>query len=163
MATIYNTELLKELKNGARIQQIKDVIPSQLAEKVVPVMEVNPRLLKICNVVANVEGAGGNSTLYAVPADKRFFLVACNLSRTKVAGDAGTDCNINVTLPTGQTGAKVLSICGVTLTAAQDSVATNFPIPIEIKPGTNILLSSAGATTRHAGTLVGYTIENVTA
>jgi hypothetical protein len=50
MAQIFNSELKKQLIDGAKLQTSKDVIPSQLADKVVPVMEVNPKLLKYCGI-----------------------------------------------------------------------------------------------------------------
>ncbi len=44
-AIIYNSDVTKELRDGGKIS-LRDAIPNQLAEKVVPVMEVNPKFYK---------------------------------------------------------------------------------------------------------------------
>lgn len=82
-------ELLREIRNGANIQQLRDIVPSQLAEKVVPVMEVNPRLLKNNNIVKNLAvSTTGASTIYTTPATRDFYITGFYINgKTDVAND----------------------------------------------------------------------------
>jgi hypothetical protein len=43
-AKIYNSNLTKAIVDGAKLQISEGGIPSEIAEKVVPTMEVNPNL-----------------------------------------------------------------------------------------------------------------------
>lgn len=87
MATIYNSDLAKELVQGAKLQQNKDRIPNELAEKVVPVMEVNPKLLRRAVVLASSIGK-------ATTVSAATFLNAANQFPNKNIFITGIDfCN----------------------------------------------------------------------
>lgn len=164
MATIHNTDLTKELKEGAKLQQLRDVIPSQLAEKVVPVMEVNPKLLRRCNVVRGQEAINNTSgTIYTTPTDKDFFLVACGLGVIKDA----TSTSILTTLRATIDGVsqKILSIPSISLTPQISTISNSFPTPLKIDRGTSILLvnSTNVANITCSGSIVGYLIDNINA
>lgn len=74
MANINNTELLKGMRDNAKVQNLESV-PTQLAEKVVPVMETNPRCLFCVNFSVDlISGA------YTVPIGKKFYITNINLN-----------------------------------------------------------------------------------
>ncbi len=165
MAQIHNTDLFKELKDGIKIQQMRDVIPSQLAEKVVPVMEVNPKLLRRINVMK--KGAASNatsSTIYTTPTDKDFFLTNATICAWKDVTAVAASQRLNVTIDGAVT--PIFTIETLTLTAIQPVTASlNFSCPLKIDRGTGISVTNDNATanTKVAATIFGYLVDNITA
>jgi len=161
MATIHNSDLSKELQQGAKIQINRDVIPNQLAEKVVPVMEVNPKLLRRIDIhKAGTLTNGTSATIYTTPADKDFFLVALQLSIIKDGNSTSTSTAINGTV--NGVSAKIISIAGITITASAGSTSLTLPIPMKIDRNSNITLTHTTnvANIRGDGIIFGYTVED---
>lgn len=165
MATIYNSDLSKELQQGAKIQINRDDIPNQLAEKVVPVMEVNPKLLRRCNIIAGNTSTvtSGTVAVYTTPSDKDFYLVSYALA---VAKDAACDISsgsVSMTATEADMGAiQLLGIPVITLTLQQDNISVQLPFPIKLKRNTAISIAgtfTAGICSR-IGRIVGYTVED---
>jgi hypothetical protein len=167
MATIYNSDLTKELREGAKLQTSTDSIPSQLAEKVVPVMEVNPKLLKSCNIIRHVNNAAsGSNTIYTTPTDRDFYLVTAWLSYTKNVTCDITTGAVAITAQAEEGSAfTILGLANFTLAVESDSGQISFPTPVKLKRGTAITMSgtfTAGAMSRSGG-ITGYTIDNIQA
>lgn len=162
MATIHNSDLTNELKDGAKLQQIRDVIPTQLAEKVVPVMEVNPKLLRRINVCKNATANNATSaTIYTTPTDKDFFITCVILSVSKDVTSTSLASAVAGTLFTGET----ISFAGITtetLKSEAHQEVISYPIPIQLKRGTTITVTNttnvANILTR--GLIFGYTVDN---
>ena len=98
MATIYNSDLFKEMASAGALQQAVDKIPNQLAEKVVPVMEVNPKLFRRINIIKQDDLQNAtSSTTYTTPTDKDFFLTNLNFSyiKTNTATTAAIYVNLS--------------------------------------------------------------------
>jgi hypothetical protein len=167
MATIHNTDLTKELKEGGKLQQLRDVIPSQLADKVVPVMEVNPKLLRITNTTATATvNATGAGTVYTTPADKDFFLTNVHLHVIKnVVCDAATGVYVNFTVVQDGATKSLIALSGITLTAQEDIVTLNLSQPMKIDRNSLIRWTgtyAAGVMVRSAN-VIGYVVENINA
>jgi hypothetical protein len=166
MAFIHNSDLTKELVKGIALQQTRDQIPNQLAEKVVPVMEVNPKLLRVCNIVRGVaSSATGSVTIYAIPADRDFFLTACALAIEYDAICDNSSTYIEVNIDGVTSGTNPILFSHITGNAGSRQMSFSFPVPIKVKSGTNIVMSgtkTAGAFNKVAN-IVGYTVENVNA
>lgn len=168
MATIHNTDLTKELKDGGKLQQLRDVIPSQLADKVVPVMEVNPKLLRRSNIVRSGGSiTAGSATIYTTPGDKDFYLTACSASFIKDAANDNATGRFNAIVATVEGIAQnLISFAVLTLTAQQQTVTISFPTPIKIDKNTAISIASttigAGSFAKY-GNIVGYTVDNINA
>lgn len=161
MATIYNSNLSKELIDVAKLQVSKDVVPNQIADKIVPVIDVNPKHSRVINVI--VSALATNSTagsLYVTPTDRDFYLSAIDLSMIKDA----TATSLYSCLRAVINGATILfcRIPGITLTAQTGSISVAFPSPIKIDRGTTISLinSTNVANVTVAGTIYGYIIDN---
>lgn len=154
MAQIHNAQLSKEIIDGAKVQLSMDKVPNQIADKVVPVMEVNPKLFRSCNIVENIYGSAG--TIYTTPTDKDFFLTSATLSYNKSVADSGTNAFIKLTLP-GQGESIILTLPGITLTAEKLAISSTFNPPILIKRGTNIYTSGANITTI-CSNITGYSV-----
>lgn len=142
MAEIHNTDLLKELKDGAKLQQLKDIIPSQLAEKVVPVMEVNPKLFRNIDIVRQVPGTTTGSIIaYTTLTDRDFYLNFIVASYIKdVVCDAATG-RIIVEATIGGASREIIGFPIINLTAQTAIIGISFPIPIKIDRGTSISMS----------------------
>ena len=165
-AKIYNSELTRELREGARLQTSVDPTPTEIAEKVVPVMEVNPKLLKIINAHKYNEIATASGfNIMTTPIDKDFYL--CNLDYSLIK-DATSDMTSGTTYISAIINGETIRLCvfqTITLTAQQVYVNISFPFPIKIDRGTNIASPSTGATVgncRRAGSAHGY-YENINA
>jgi len=167
MATIYNSNLSKELIDGAKIQTSFDKVPDQIAEKVVPVMEVNPKLLKL-SLPFPVSGALSNAlsaTLYTTSSIKDTYLTGATMSMIKDATSTATDMRFYFTeATTGQTR-LIFRITGLSLTADSKFCAIDFNKPMKVARGTNIMVTSntADANISIKGTLFGYEEENINA
>lgn len=142
MATIYNSDLSREIQQGARLQ-VRDRMPSELAEKVVPVMEVNPKLLRRINIVKSLLRVNQTiSTIWTTDTEKDFYICAANLSYIKDANSTATTIQITAVID-GAT-VVVLGIPTLTLTAGSNSLHVAFPFPIKVDRGTVV---RAGADT----------------
>lgn len=161
MAYIYNSELSKELIEGARIATAKDNIPTQIADKVVPVMEVNPKLLRRANIIrsANAINSTG-ATVYTTPTDRDFFLTSVHLSVIKDVTATSQNTELDFVTDDGiQQYAFVIN--GITLTPQNEVIDQQLNPPIKLKRGTNISLVNGTnvATIRTHATITGYTVD----
>jgi len=163
MAQIHNSDLSKEIVQGARLQQNRDIIPNQLAEKVVPVMEVNPTLLKYCNIVSHASSVvTGNMIIYTTPTDKDFYLCGLDAAYNKnVTCDVASGL-LTITITPKDGVAVYLNFPIFTLTAEKDGKTINFSRPILMKRGISFTFTgtfTAGNLYR-GGTVWGYTIDS---
>jgi len=162
MSQIHNSELIKELQDAAKLQPSSDIIPNQLAEKVVPVMEVNPKMMRRSNVFKwGSKNVTGTSVLYAVPADKDFYLTAITLSNSSSVLADNTSVYIQFTTTDGvTTNYWVMSKPALTAYTNMESLGLSFPL--QIKSGTSILFGSSftvGASVTEAS-IFGFTVDN---
>lgn len=162
MARINNSELANELVQGAKIQQNIDIIPNQLGQTVVPVMEVNPKLLKYCNVLNRTSSSTtGTTTVFSVPSGKDFYLCGISLNLTKSAACDLTNCYVQCSTP--EVGlSRIIDYNCQTTTAADTTITRDFSVPIKLTPGTTIQVLktfTAGAAT-FTVLYNGYTIDN---
>ncbi len=161
MATIYNSDLSKELQAGAKIQQNVDVIPNQLAEKVVPVMEVNPKFFRLTNVYKQVSfTASAGGTVYSTPADKSFYLTSITLQNLSDVNADNTFFQFQF-YPEGMAGV-ILARYKPTFTAYNDYIQIYFDIPIKMARDVTLTASSTFTvgTSRTTATITGYTVDD---
>lgn len=166
MAKIYNSDLTKELVNGGKIQINVDKVPNEIAEKVVPVMEVNPRLLRKCRIVrsATATNPASATIIYTTPGDQDFYLTGAMIHAFKnVISDLGTGnfCSLQVVI-NGATQ-RLMSFNGLTLTLQEQNATMNFDPPILIDRNSviNVAAQSAPAagTYIRSANIVGYIDE----
>lgn len=162
---IYNSDLTRELREGAKIQLSTDGVPSELADKVIPTMEVNPKLFRISN--AFFQGTSSTTSTTAsigtTLTDRDTFINAATLTLQK---DVTCD-NVTTFLQVVVVGAirKIIVFDNLSLTATSRELSISFPNPIKLDRGTNIVIGAsfgAGALIRGA-TCIGYTVENINA
>lgn len=164
-ATIYNSDLTKELTDGAKIQTAFDKVPNQIAEKVVPTMEVNPKLLyTIDHLPVGSASDAITATIHTAATDKDTYLHYINLT---VAKDAVSDSLFTEVRcqPKGKAVSILLRIRYEPTTAGQFTSNLVLPKPILLERGTNITLNNNTATASiDATAIIGITeVENINA
>lgn len=165
-ATIYNSDLTKELVDAARIQSSRDKVPNQIAEKVVPVMEVNPKLMRRTNYLRNgVLNNATSATIATTPTDRELFITNAMLGYIKDGTSTATLITLDLMLDGGTSNTAVISIPSLSTTAGSDSISVQFANPIKVAKGTLIRIQSDTniANIRVTGTVQGYTVENYSA
>lgn len=154
-ATIYNSELTKGIVEDAHIQINRDKVPIELAEKVVPVLEVNPKLTKRCDVVKSIiytATAGATTMLSATErTGHQFYLCGCAASIQATATCDAATANYGISVIMGGLSRNLLTIPFITLTACNVNREICFANPIKIDMDTAI---SNGSFTYTAGTAV---------
>lgn len=166
MAQIYNSDLSKELVDGAKIQTSYDKVPNQLADKVVPVMEVNPKLFRISNVVRNINTtASGAQTMYTTPTDKEFYLTGLYFSIIKDAACDMASGAVTINASVDGVSRTLFGIAVLTATAQNSSITFSFPTPVKVDKGAGIVYSGtfAAGTCARTGGINGYLVENINA
>ncbi len=167
MVTIHNSDLFKELREGLKSQQLRDgILPNQLAEKVVPVMEVNPKLLRRTKVLVTLErttttGASPGTTILTTNPGKDTFLTGISFSVASDATADNTQIRVRIQDENNITG-YIISLNKITLTASRDTVHYTFPIPIKLFRGsvvTYLNVFTVGVSTSQM-TLWGYELDN---
>lgn len=155
MAQINNAELTQELIKGAKLFNNDKGIPSQLADKVVPVMEVNPKLLRRINLIRRVTA---NGTIYTCPTDKDFFLVSYNLGGTCTATGGSA---ITIT-PKGDVAVVIGTLfysSDVVVTINSQNITQDFSYPILLERGSAIVYAKTGTTSSVQATIFGYIVD----
>lgn len=161
MAIINNSELKKNLIEGAKINIVTDAVPSELGKTVVPVMEVNPRLLKITGILGQVQNksttaSGVNLTLGNV---KNMFVTALEVSNTQNATCDNVLINVSATIG-GKSNTVFYSRVKQTTTAQSTRDFVQFNPPLRIDSG-NVFFNAvftAGTSVTNL-TLFGYSEE----
>jgi hypothetical protein len=168
MAQIHNSDLSKEIRDGIKLQQLSDVIPSQLADKVVPVMEVNPKLLRRCNVVKSYTSTAtgaGSTAIFTLPSGRDFYLIGFTISLSK---NAACDVATGSYALTGSVDGISTVIARIAFTTLQVcDVTLSFAFPEAVKIDAGNLTSGAFAFTVGASSraiaIYGYLVDNPTA
>jgi hypothetical protein len=140
MAIIYNSEVSKELIDGANIQTSKDLVPNQLADKVVPVMEVNPKLLRIANLADYTHSGTSAASMTISGGSTSYKILIQSISLTMIK-DAACDAAsgvLTVTMAVGGVQRALATLPILTLTAQQNTVNLVFQYPVEADLGSSV-------------------------
>lgn len=165
MATIYNSELTKELTEGAKIQTNRDNIPNQIAEKVVPVMEVNPKLLRTSKVLGIYSTASTKSSqiIYTNPSGKDTYITALWINNLQTA--ASDNVVLYITATFDGAAYKLITLNKPTLSAINVNQYLQFVPPLKIDKDGTLRLTCAftvGASTTDIS-IFGYNVDNANA
>jgi len=163
MPQINNTELLLGMRNDAKVQNAENV-PTQLAEKVVPVMEVNPKLLKDSRSLLHISRSTTTPTTpgtLLTTLTKPWYVTAVSL--TYIADVAADNTQIRLRLfdSRGNT-LDVPNFLKPTTTISYNSQTISFPSPIYLPKGAQIYLLNvfSAGTSNVLGEVIGYEIDN---
>lgn len=165
MAKIYNSDCTKGLAQSAGIQQSIEKVPNELAEKIVPIFETNPELLRYNKLLVSTSrttttpASPGTST-YTCPANKDVYITGAYIS---LMSDAACD-NVLTRMQVTIGGAAVypIQISKLTTTAKSDNVYITFTRPIKIDRNSIIyfLNSYAAGNSSMSYGVYGYEVDN---
>jgi hypothetical protein len=162
MGTINNTQLQKELRDAFKIQQNVDAVPGKFEDRVIPVCEVNPKILTNLKMKAGLLNNGTTATLYTTPTNQDYYLCAVELSTIKDVTSTSLFSAINVIIDGVATA--VATIAGFSLTPQSEIVNLSFNNPIKVDRGTAITITNStnvgNITSR--GIIFGFVDENST-
>ncbi len=145
MATINNSEIMKRIAEDAKIEQAYDKLPTQLAEKVVPVLISNPKYnLKVASGTVSDSTDG---TILTCSSSKKTYFVAGYVNISKDVANDAIYTWLRCT-PKGQAANQVCLNIRYEPTVATSNISGAFvpPIPILLEKGTTINLSNSSAT-----------------
>lgn len=157
MSIINNSDLTKEIIAGAKTNIAVDTVPSQLADKVVPVMEVNPKLMRRVTFVKTKTGSTG--TIYTTPSDKDFFLVGYSMTASNKTASQDSSLILGIT-PNGFSSINVDSLTfstSVILDVNQQDKVVMLPLPMQLARGSVLETISTNISSSRV-TIFGYEI-----
>lgn len=163
MAKIYNTDCTRGLAQNARIEQSRDNVPNELAEKIVPTFESNPELLRRTNIINRTGSTVTGNASYILPVNKDFYLTGIQAAYIKDAAcdqATGTGLTISAT-PFGNTTQTILCFPTITTTAQSDNIFVSIVPPVRLERGSSITYNSsytAGVMSRSMS-VYGYTTD----
>lgn len=145
MANVNSSETLAQLREAAQLMQGKDATPSMLSNQVVPVIEVNPKLLRYAEIFKdNTAVNSASQTVYTTPNDGRdFYLTGFCVSLIKDATATSTK-----TYVTAYVNGELIvlgAIVGLTLTAQTGQLVVEFSRPVKIDRNKTIAVNNSTA------------------
>ncbi|GAI14107.1 unnamed protein product [marine sediment metagenome] len=164
MVSIHNSDLKKEIIEGAKIQLSVDNVPQELGKTVVPVMEVNPKFFRKTTILKS--GTTKNDTsliILTTPKDRDFYITSACISLIKDVTSTSTFSGITLYEASNPTQVKtILEIAGITLTAQTANMSLNFPNPIKVARGTQIIMKNETgvAEIKAMGGIHGFYVED---
>lgn len=161
MAINRNSKVAEEIRDVFKLQQNVDGQISNVAGQIIPVVDVNPKHSRVCDVV--LHGFSDNATAVTIlttPTDKDFYLVAASIALIKDATSTSVNTDLRMTIEGVER--RILSIPSLTLTAQSLSNNINLPFPVKIDRNTqiNIVNSTNVANIKSVATIVGYYVTN---
>lgn len=154
-ATIYNAAIIKTLIDKCKLQPSKDVVPQELAEKVLPVVEVSPE--RKIHIAREASADSASEILHTCHASKKTFLINCQLSVSKDVLSDSTNSFIDL-IPVGAARLIVLEHRYEPLTVGAFFAHSSLSLPMELEKGSTILLknTSGGASIDLSGVVYYY-------
>ena len=158
MAKINKQEVMQKLIDELQLYPGKDLIPSELADKILAVYQINAGEVSIKNPTANVvkyqtKAGQGTATIYTTPSTGKFYLTNAAVYVNKGAGDTGKLAQIKIYV----NGVQVELITALIGTLSEQSSTFNLQNPILVDPGTIISVVNNGDGQTAFANIVGYT------
>ena len=164
MGTQNNSDLSNELRDVLKINQLVDGIPQNFQDIVIPVVDVNPKHSRRCDICRCVTATNFTSVnLLTIDPNKEFFLTNATLSYIKDVTSVATVIQISAVIE--GVVSQILRLPSLTLTAGTGQIGMSFPIPVRIDRGTTMTIESdsAVANLKAVATLQGFTVLNTRA
>lgn len=166
MATpVRNSDTLAELRKAAQVQLAADGFPSSLSSQIVPVIEINPSLVRTANFLRdNNQSTTGTMTVFTSASDRDTYLQSVSLSFAKDATCDIATGTLHCTAIVDGATRKIIGHGVLTLTADARTSTISFPKPLKIDRNTAVQVNGSftvGALSRQA-IVTGFTAENIT-
>lgn len=167
MAIIQNSKIIQKLIDELELYPALDKVPTELADKILAVFQVNTQEVITKNPVATIvrraeHNAAGSTTIYTTPATGKFYLTNVGISNCPRAGQATNVIEANASVD--------VIIGGVTVEVIQSTInhassqygeagghmTFNLQNPILIDPATIIAITNSTVGSFSVATIVGY-------
>ena len=167
MAKINNAQIIQKIVDELKLYPGKDLIPSELADKVLAVYQVNDQDVKVqtpkANIVRNTTFVGASAgVLYAVPATGKFFLTNVSISAGLVSASFNRTAYLSVFIDGVTQKILILHLdtgSGGAVDGSLQTLSYNLQNPILVDAGTNISAQGNSTIVIGSATMVGYTEE----
>lgn len=164
MTNVNNPQTIRELVQAANLQVGFDEIPSKLASSIVPVIDINSKNFRICDIVVNAQAStAGTTTIYTTPSNKDFYLTAIIVTSSPavptgmtLSADRGIKGVVNNQTTTLVPGCIGVSNSFTTIPSQQ----FNYPIKLDRNTAITHLTDYTGGAVYISYTIVGYSVEN---
>lgn len=173
MAKINNAQVIQKLVDELKLYPGKDLIPSELADKILAVYQINDQSVNVSvSSTKIVKTAGrttaGTSVIFTTPATGKFFLTNIAISAAVTTTDEliySALINVVIDATTVELARVNLIVdAGTQTSAAHDTQSLNLQNPIELDPGSVINFVVAGTPSLGIdganASIVGYTEED---
>lgn len=144
MASIHNHKIIQNLIDKAKLQLAVDKIPTELAEKILPVLEITPQK-KIISAYGTLTDATSTNVM-TTSSTKKTFLIGYQISLSK---DVVNDATLIRILATAKgLASNAIFAMRIEPTLAQSGIGESviLPFPMEIEKNTNISVAATDDT-----------------
>lgn len=163
MTVVRNSDTLRELREASQIQQASEPTPSSLHASIIPVMEVNPKLLRRTGVLCESTRsttANGVTLLAAKPAQD-IFITAINCTNVQDATSDNTSIGVQFYENGVQRYAYRRLKPTTTASATADQVRFNPPLRVDRNTALTFTGTFTAGTMTTTTTVFGYVVDNV--
>lgn len=147
---IQNSDTTKEVRDVARLS-ISEGFPNKLGDVIMPVVDVNPKHARVCDIVRGNSNTGATAiSVYTTPAstEKRdFYLTGFSASLSKDATCDVPSGTVNITVVTNGLTSVLGTISYTTLKAENSNISHALSTPIKLDRNTAIILTATGTIT----------------
>jgi hypothetical protein len=164
MGEIFNSDLKNNIIEGAYLKVGQDLPAPTLSNQVVPVMEVNPKLLRLTNFMksGNCVVINSGATILTTDANVDTYITDYTACYGNSIDSQATAANLTFTTYEG-TARSVSIFTNTTGAINNQSISVNLKNPIKIKRGTDIkaqILGTAVGSSILTISLFGYYVNN---
>lgn len=159
-----NSSLTREFREAGRVTSMD--IPNKIGDTIIPVMEVNPKLLRVVDITKQNQAINATSaTIYTTPTDSDFYLTGASLTVSKDANATSVASYIQCILADNGDTVQICYVACTTTQAQNGGVSHDFTFPIKVKRGTAISVYNTTnvASIRASAVIYGYLVPNYTA
>lgn len=166
MAKVNNTEAIQKLVDELKLQPGSDLIPTEVAEKIIPTFQINSEEIQVKNPTATIVRSAKATTdnvdvtIYAVPSSGKFYLtnVALSYSAPFDSNDNNAEAYVEVFIDGTQQKIAWISLSSATgQKMGNNSVCLNLQNPVLVDAGTNITIQNEFGSGFALASIVGYT------
>jgi len=139
MPRINNSEVTEAIIDATKIQTGSELPPSLLSNQIVPVVEVNPLLVKRSLTAAGTCTNSTSQTILATSALYDTYIIGAELSTISDVTATTTYASLAFTNENGAV-VDLLRIPRISLTVQNQSISISLKNPIQVRRGTNIAI-----------------------
>ena len=156
MAKIQEAKVIKELIDKLKLSPGFEKIPSELADKIIPIISADPQI-----ILEEIHHKAANGTIITTPTDKDFYFTDAMISCLDGTGTGGVLLDSITLTPFGKAAVIILvaqcfSDLGTT-TETNAHQVLNLKNPIKLARGSNIVFTKGSAAGKCS--IFGYTKE----